>query len=213
MIQNPVVFSASDLSLISQKLASPSFSKDTWSDEDLISLKEKIKNHYVAEQNNTCPYCQQILRSSHGRVWDTEHIIPRSYAEKFMFEAKNLCACCIDCNSAKSHKRVTNSKAKVRLPLRPQDYFIIHPHLDNYHQYILVIKAGFYYVALEEKGKNTIEVCELNRFYEFANYDSSLSGDDRILMLAEALGREADVMQKQQIRNEITFLSIQGNRS
>lgn len=212
MITSPVAYTQTEKDLVDQKLSSTSFSNDTWSDVDLSPLKDKIKSHYINVQGNMCPYCQQIIRTTHGRVWDTEHIIPRSHAKNFMFEPLNLCACCIDCNVAKGDKKITNSRAQRRLPIRSQDYFIVHPHLDLYHDNILVIRAGFYYVALEEKGQKTIEICELNRFYEFAKFDSSVCGDDRIFLLSDELRKVTDDRQKYAIRNEIAFIAIQGNR-
>lgn len=211
MISNPITYTQAEQALIDQKLASATFTKDTWSDADLTDLKEKIKRHYVKEQDNKCPYCRVIIRTNHGRVWDTEHIIPRVAVAKFMFEPKNLCACCIDCNAAKSDKKVTNSRAVQKLPINSKDYFLVHPHVDNYETNLLVIKEGFYYVALSKKGKNTIEICELNRFYEFAKFDTSISGDDRIFLLSEELVRTSDSKKRFALRKEIAFLAIQGN--
>jgi len=185
------------------------FSSKTWEDDDLKSVKSKIKKFYLSIQNNVCPYCRQKFNSNNGRYWDTEHIIPRAYQKNFMFEPKNLCVSCIDCNGRKSDKKITSSKAEKRLPLKQDLYFIVHPHLDQYDDHIMIIKEGFYYVPIKPKGENTIEVCGLNRFYEFADYNSN--EDDRMLMLTEELCNINDEVKKRALRNEIAYLAINGN--
>ena len=127
-----------------------------------------------------------------------------------MFEPLNLCVSCIDCNSAKSDKKVTNSRAKNKYPSNSSDYLIIHPHFDNYHEHIIVIKEGFYYVARQKKGEKTIELCKLNRFYEFSDFGSSVQDDDRIFLLSEQLKTEKNEKVKKEIRRNIAELAIKG---
>lgn len=209
MIGQAVVFNDNENSLIKQKMDDTDFSSITWEDDDLKLIKSKIKKFYLSIQKNVCPYCRQKFNSNNGRYWDTEHIIPRAYQKNFMFEPKNLCVSCIDCNGRKSDKKITSSKAKKRLPLKQDLYFIVHPHLDQYDDHIMIIKEGFYYVPIKPKGENTIEVCGLNRFYEFADYNSN--EDDRMLMLTEELCNINDEVKKRALRNEIAYLAINGN--
>ena len=54
-----------------------------------------------------------------------------------MFEPKNLCVSCIDCNLEKKDKKVTISKAKKKLPNNSSDYLIVHPHFDTYNDKIV----------------------------------------------------------------------------
>lgn len=210
MISTPVVYTSSEHALIESKKNSPHFCSKTWEDEDLKELKKKIKQFYILEQKHQCPYCKQIFHSSNGRMWDIEHVISRSIEKNFMFEPLNLCVSCFDCNNKKSHKLISNSKARKRYPLDPKLYSIIHPHLDDYAKHIMVIKPGFYYVALEYKGEKTIEVCGLNRFYEYAGYES---GDDGLMLhLTQELAKSNDEVSKRELRSKIAFLAIQGNR-
>lgn len=209
MINNPVSFDENEIKIIESKKESSLFKSESWSDDDLKDLKTKIKSYYIKIQNNECPYCKQIIRSVHGRSWDIEHIISRFQEKNFMFEPENLCVSCVDCNSRKSNKKSTSSNAKVRLPKNSKDYLIIHPHYDNYKDFILVIKAGFYYVALEKKGEKTIEVCGLNRFYEFADYNNDVADDNRIFLLAEELSKTIDTTKKNTILKELAYLTIQ----
>ncbi|MDM5264576.1 HNH endonuclease [Sulfurovum sp. XTW-4] len=208
MISTPVQFDASDLTLINSKITSPSFTSNNWSDSDLSDLKDKIKTHYLKVQGNKCPYCQQIIRSSNGRYWDIEHIISRATQKNFMFEPQNLCVSCVDCNSRKSNKKTTTSKASQNLPTNTKLYLIIHPHFDIYEEHIMTIKAGFYYLSLKPKGEKTIEICGLNRFYEFAEYNDDVADDDRIFLLSERLVKEQDPKKKLALRKEIAYLAL-----
>ncbi|ACH64104.1 conserved hypothetical protein [Aliivibrio fischeri MJ11] len=208
---NSVVFSDAESEQIQNKLLCNGFSSENWSDKDLDNIKKTIKNHYLKEQKNTCPYCKQKIKSNNGRHWDIEHIIPRSMTLSFMFEPLNLCMSCVDCNLAKSDKKVTNSKAKRNYPIKSNSFSIVHPHLDNYHENIIVIKEGFYYVALKKKGEKTIEFCKLNRFYEFSEFGSSVQDDDRIFLLSEQLKVEKNEKIKKQIRRNIAELAIKGS--
>lgn len=205
----PIIYSDQEIQLINNKLNSLTFSADSWSDDDISLLKTRIKTYYISEQNNKCPYCKKIIPSNNHRLWDIEHIISRVDAEKFMFEAENLCAACIDCNGAKSNKKVTTSRAQIRLPRRSDQYLIIHPHFDDYNSHILVVKVCMYYIALDEKGKKTIEICGLNRFYQFSTYDPAVENDDRIRMLSNRLC-ENNVSENEKVvlRNEIASIAI-----
>ncbi|WP_445946936.1 HNH endonuclease [Shewanella sp.] len=208
---NKIIFSDDEINLIGKKLNSAGFTSESWSDDDIVRLKKKIKNHYLTEQKNICPYCKQKINSNHGRYWDIEHIIPRSITPEFMFEPLNLCMSCVDCNSGKTNNKVTNSKAKKKYPIKSTDYIIIHPHFDDYEKHIIVIKEGFYYVARQKKGEKTIAICKLNRFYEFSDFGSCVQDDDRIFMLSEQLRREGSEDLKKIIRREIAELAIKGS--
>lgn len=211
MIGDAVSFNVDETDLINLKKSDADFSSVSWEDLDLKVIKAKIKSFYIGVQNNICSYCQQKIKSNHGRYWDTEHIIPRAHQKNFMFEPKNLCVACIDCNSRKSDKKVTSSKAEIRLPLKSDSYFIVHPHLDSYDDHIMIIKEGFYYVAIRPKGEKTIDICGLNRFYEYADYNDN--EDDRMLMLCDELSNTENKERKKALRNKIAYLAIKGNLS
>ncbi len=50
-----------------------------------------------------CQYCGRYLYDSYAVLGDsdTDHILPRSKYELFKHEARNLVACCIECNKIK----------------------------------------------------------------------------------------------------------------
>lgn len=211
MITNPIVFTQMEQQLIDNKKNSTNFSSDSWGDDDISGLRERIKTYYLTIQNNKCPYCMQLISSNNGRLWDIEHIIPRANVANFMFEPLNLCVACVDCNGRKSDKRITSSRAQVRYPRNYNQYHIVHPHFDEYDDNILIIRQGYYYVAMESKGEKTIEFCGLNRFYEFSEYNEDVENDGRIQMLSDRLNTTQNDREKRALRNEIASLCININ--
>lgn len=206
-----LAYTESELSLISKKLSAPEFSHNSWSDCDLNDLRKKIKEYLFSHQNQRCAYCKQEVKSSNGLIWAIDHIIPKEAAPQFMFYEKNLCLACHECNNAKSNKTITKSKAKRIYPSKSSAFTIIHPYFDKYNENILIVKEGFYYVALKPKGETTIMTCRLNRFYEFAGFGSSLDDDERIYMLSQHLWSSNNESLKNSLRKEIAALAIKGS--
>ncbi|WP_318434813.1 HNH endonuclease [Photobacterium leiognathi] len=206
----PISYSKENKDLIELKKSEKDFTHKSWSNDDLTPIKEAIKKHYHKIQKGICPYCKQQLKSDHGRYWDIEHIIPRSHAPNFMFEPKNLCMSCVECNSEKSNKIVTSSSAKRTYPTDTQKYLIIHPHLDNYEEHLLVIEAGLFYYPLKPKGRKTVEVCGLSRFYEYAGFGNNENIFKKIEALSIAASSVEDDTIKQEILGQITALALRG---
>ncbi len=206
----PIIYTQQEMDFIKNKLSEKNFNHKSWSDVDLNIIKESIKRHYHSVQGGVCPYCKRQLNSTHGRHWDIEHIIPRSQTPSFMFEPKNLCMSCVDCNSEKSDKKVTNSIAKKTYPIKSTQYSIIHPHLDCYEDYLLVIEAGLFYYPLKPKGRKTVEVCGLNRFYEFAGFGNNEDIFQKIIALTSAASNIEDDATRFGILREISALALRG---
>jgi len=132
----------------------------------VTTMKSNIKKHYIAEQDKTCAYCQVNMHTTHGMVWDTEHIIDKDSSPQWMFKPLNLCVSCKDCNGAKGTRAVTKSKSYKKFPSKSANYRIIHPHFDNYDEHIEVAVPGATYRYITEKGRYTIEVCGLLRYHQ-----------------------------------------------
>lgn len=211
MIKSAYSYSENYRNRVKEKINSETFCLETWSDNDISDIKDSIKQFYIHEQQFTCPYCKQIIRSTNGRLWDIEHIIPRENEKNFMFSEQNLCVSCPDCNNRKGATKISTSKAQKKLPTRPDLYIIIHPHFDEYEQHIEVIKAGAYYVAKTKKGEKTIIICGLNRFYEFAGYNQEVTSDNQIFQLANALTNSQTELEKKQIRRQLAYAAMQLN--
>ncbi|MFC0388296.1 HNH endonuclease [Muricoccus vinaceus] len=163
MIEQAIIYSMSEKDQINEILKSSDFSSKTWEKDDVAPIRQTIKQHYIAKQEYRCCYCQQQILSAHGKVWDVEHVIPRSETARFMFEPQNLAVACLECNGQKGSTRVTK-RAYLRLPKSSQAYEIVHPHFDNYDDHIQV-EGRSTYRGLTAKGAFTIYHCDLFRFW------------------------------------------------
>jgi uncharacterized protein (TIGR02646 family) len=141
-------------------------SKETWEDESVTELKLRIKKHYISEQGETCAYCKVDLHTSHGMVWDTEHIIDKDSSPKWIFEPLNLVVSCKDCNQSKWNRTVTKSISYKSFPNKTANYLIVHSHFDNYEDHIKVGVPGVTYRYKSDKGRETIAICGLLRYHK-----------------------------------------------
>ncbi|WP_279357183.1 HNH endonuclease [Methylobacterium indicum] len=162
MILNPIRFDCEKQRQISDILARRDLSAADWSAEDIEEIRSEIKQYYIREQGYRCCYCNQLLLAHHGRVWDVEHVIPRSTKPNFMFEPKNLAVSCVECNGNKSAVQVT-TRDYVRFTESSANYKIVHPHFDEFDEHI-EIEGDYTYHALSPKGSFTIYHCDLFRF-------------------------------------------------
>ncbi|BCX67947.1 HNH endonuclease [Pseudomonas izuensis] len=167
----PVVYTVEQQILVDKFNALPFKSKtgDFWKNThkgEYADVKEAIKEHYLKSQNYTCPYCKQYIVVGHLGVWDAEHIIAKDENPQFMFEPKNLCVSCKDCNGSKSNKEVLvkPSRTRRKFPEDPDDYKFCHPHFHDYAEHIRIIEVAGFYMPLTEKGIALIEICGLLRF-------------------------------------------------
>lgn len=158
--------------------------KQKWDDSRITAMKSNIKKHYIVEQDKTCAYCQVDLHTTHGMVWDTEHIIDKDNSPQWMFEPLNLCVSCKDCNGSKGTRTVTKQKTYKNFPRKSTNYRIIHPHFDDYAEHIKVAVPGAVYLFQTEKGRNTIEVCGLLRYHKAGGRNKVDLGLKAVLLAA-----------------------------
>lgn len=178
-INNPVTLSAESLAKIALVKASPGFNHTSWSADELESVRCEIRNHYRKEQRYVCAYCQTRLTVISAEACPVEHIVPKSSYLQFMFEPRNLCVICADCNHYKRKQETLmppalETKNKHRYPFKPDKYKCYHPHLDNYHEHI--IKAEYIYFGKTSRGDYIITICSLNRYvHQFGVSDEFLT--------------------------------------
>lgn len=146
--------------------AIPNKTGDYWDrdDECVKRIKKEIKDFYLLQQDFTCVYCRQRIVVQHHAAWDTEHIIPKSSHPQFMFEPKNLCIACKDCNNEKRAKDVLKNPRRITFPSVSGDYLMVHPHFDSYGDHIHLLPHSLFFMPRSEKGVHTIEICGLLRF-------------------------------------------------
>lgn len=188
-----------------------------WDDQDdleLAKVKKVIKDHYLKVQDYRCCYCRQRIVVSHNSAWDTDHIIPKDTHPAFMFEPRNLCVACKDCNLLKHNKSVLKNQNRKRFPGAPKDYSIVHPHFHNYADHICVVQEAALYLPKTVNGIKLIEVCGLLRFVlRFANYnvtDGQMGGT--MIKLGSALQKAKSPVEKVAIMNIIKTLVDEGLR-
>lgn len=184
---NEVIFKDTELALVYEFNKLKEKKSDAWSEDKYIDLRNAIKEHYLKEQDYTCFFCRQRYVVKSKRAWDAEHIISRSTHPSFMFEPKNLCITCPDCNLEKRDLPVLDRQNRVRFPQKSEAYKIVHPHFDNYFEHIQVIIVGVMYVGRTPKGRTTARVYGLDRFCLDAGLPHEKRLNDDIINLSKQL--------------------------
>jgi len=132
---------------------------------DRDALKDSIKAKLIVLQGKFCIYCG--LHEDHcGSILQREHIAPKGteYYPGFMFEPKNLALACYRCNV--EFKGETDIGSGEKLTYTDNDFSIVHPYLDNFHDHIeLDIRNGQTLIRKKnnsDKGYATIKMFELD---------------------------------------------------
>ncbi|WP_102978431.1 HNH endonuclease [Chryseobacterium scophthalmum] len=167
-INNPVAYSPEIKKRISDFLSRADLKSTDWGEDDIQDIRKLIRNYY-RNLTKKCIYCRNEISIRSVKNCHVEHIIPKSKYLGFMFEPKNLCVICSDCNEIKNNKEATGTleevvKGRKTIKLYPRSsdrFLVVHPHFDNYEEHIR--KIGDIYIDLSTKGSYTIHICELNR--------------------------------------------------
>lgn len=165
-IETPIIFSKVYKQLIDNKLSDNNFKYQDWPNDDLMELRKFIRDFY-RDLTKKCTYCKKDISLQSANNCHVEHIIPKSSAPlKFIFEPKNLCVVCSDCNEIKQNKEVEDNIIKRKKPYNSyprssESFLIVHPHFDNYDDHIF--KCDDIYIDLTPKGSYTMYICKLNR--------------------------------------------------
>lgn len=183
---NEVNYEGKEKSLIDEFKALRDKSSANWSDEKYSSVRKIIKDHYLKEQNYTCCFCKQKFYVKSNRVWDAEHIISKIAHPEFMFEPKNLCISCPDCNNEKRDKSVLDRENIVRFPTSSSAYKIVHPHFDKYEDHLNVLVVGKLYEWKTKKGLFTYRIYGLDRFMEDSGRNSSTDSCSNVKKLMKS---------------------------
>lgn len=167
-----IIYEKALSTIIEQKQKGADFGPEIWSADDLQALRVAVRNHYRDAQHGLCAYCRQPVSLQSAANCHVEHIAPKSLYPEFMFEPRNLCVVCADCNEIKRNQEVTatvpdtvNKGSRRKLYPRTSSAFkIVHPHFDVYDEHIERVHR--FYVDLSPKGHFTIGACRLNRFVQ-----------------------------------------------
>ncbi|MGY2286326.1 HNH endonuclease [Pseudomonas gingeri] len=187
-INNAVILSKESLVKIKKIKRNPDFSHQSWSSDELESVRSEIRDFYRNEQRLNCVFCLNPVSAKSALGAHVEHIAPKSLYPQFMFEPKNLCVVCPDCNEYKKNREVMVEKtiktaAKRDYPQNKEKFRIYHPHYDDYNRNIK--KAGFIYLENSPEGGYAIYVCNLNRFIHKFGISDELMKNFDLLLAAE----------------------------
>lgn len=111
----------------------------SWKDENIKSLKTRIKEHLKFRQKYFCCYCLRNISEEFNFVIDIEHILPKHKYVKLMFDMENLAASCKRCNMKMKGRRVdfiTDQFNKSPNPFASENYKFIHPNSDVFIDHI-----------------------------------------------------------------------------
>lgn len=134
-------------------------------DQEVIGrFRTEVKRYYYRKQLRRCCYCSKEF-DDHGLTYDAEHVIDQSTFPQFMFELNNFAAACKMCNGAKSNKNIlVENEVPVAVPSDSTDYTIVHPHLDEWDDFLHFDEfERIIATNANKKGMETIEVCGIFR--------------------------------------------------
>lgn len=185
------------------------FDHKIWDTENLEELRKEIRDFYRIEQKAICSYCRQVISIVYPTNAHIEHIAPKSLHPEYIFEAKNLCVICSDCNQIKKKQETINEipdtvkkKYKTKYPDKPDDFFLVHPHFDDYDKHILIIN-GFYVDNDSKKGNFTIGACRLNRKLSISGWEPEVVEETEIIEDFTEYIEETNTLKKGKILEKI----------
>ncbi|MDR5686137.1 HNH endonuclease [Morganella morganii] len=186
-----IKYSKESLAIIKELNSNCKFTHKNWGDEKLLNIRKEIRDHYRNIQEGICVYCRQPVSLQSASNAHVEHIAPKSLYSKFIFEPKNLCVVCADCNEIKREKEVTDccentiSTTPKNYPRSSNAFIIYHPHFDEWDKHILIF-SGFY-VDITSKGASTISICKLNRKLHKFGLDDRFVSNPKLFHVAQRL--------------------------
>ncbi|MBO0356366.1 hypothetical protein J0X19_00275 [Hymenobacter sp. BT186] len=150
-----------------------------------------------------------------------EHIVPKSKHITFIFEPKNLCVVCAECNTIKKEQEtldiiedtltLSKGKTRKRYPTVSNAFKIVHPHFDRYQDHIIRL-GDYYYVDRTKKGSFTIGACRLNRLlYEFGWQETFHSDNELIELMTNYLETD-DSLERIRILRKLTTIGLESSQ-
>lgn len=211
-----IEFSETQSALIESKLCDPAFAFSDWGCDELQELRATIRNFYRTQQRGICSYCKNPVSIQSASNCHIEHIVPKSKYRAFIFEPKNFCVICADCNEIKREQETTgeiidtvsNGDKRIKYPRSSGAFKISHPHFDNFDDHILVL-SGKYYLDKSRKGNFTIYACRLNRrLYEFG-WEKEIVDESIIFDLMNKWQEEKSFTIRTDLINQLKRLLLQ----
>ncbi|QYK00357.1 HNH endonuclease [Shewanella psychrotolerans] len=174
----------------------------SWGDENLKTVRDKIKERNLNKQNHSCCYCNIPLNGAFNLIVDIEHIIPKSKCIKHMFTSKNLSVSCERCNVKIKKAKLDFINVELRNPpgkiFRSRFYKFIHPNLDKYDSHLKlnmhIIGRGkklikYQVVNNSHKGEFNYDYFRLNEL-EVNSFDNAQGMKSRVEVIDDMIGDE-----------------------
>ncbi len=209
-IENEVKFSKTTKALIKQFEESSVLSYQNWGDKEFLPIRSEARKHYRQEQNGKCAFCKEPVSIRSASNCQVEHIVPKSLHEDYIFTPKNLCVICADCNEIKREQETlgiipdtfSSNKKKKLYPRASSAFKIVHPHIDDYDEHILIVN-GLYVDKGSKKGNFTIGACNLNRRLAEFGYDPEIIDEDNLIDDMNNFIDEKDSVKRAKTLNKI----------
>ena len=205
-IKQPIEYTEPQKSLIESKLQDAAFTHINWGEDDLIELRKTIREFYRKTQHGFCAYCKNVVSLEAVDNCHIEHIAPKSKYRDFIFEPKNLCVICADCNKIKREQEtlgqepdsLKNGSRRKLYPRSTEAFKMVHPHFDSYEEHIEIF-GDYFYVDKTVKGGHTILFCKLNRRLHKFGWRREYTEDATVMESAGELLAERDPSEQRRI--------------
>lgn len=209
-IKESITYTGPQKALIAIKLEDASFTHKNWGDADLEELRKAIRDFYRQQQYGYCSFCKNPVSLQAVDNCHIEHIAPKSKYLQFIFEPKNLCVICAECNAIKRHQEIMNEEPDIikngakrkRYPGMSKAFKIVHPHFDNYDEHIEIF-GGYFYGGISDKGLYTILFCGLNRRLEKFGWRREYTDSSTMIGLAGRLLAAKSANSQRQVIEEM----------
>lgn len=214
-IKQSIEYNDSQKIQIKIKLQDIAFTHNNWDEDDLIDLRRAIREFYKKQQHGFCSYCKNPVSIQAAENCHVEHIAPKSKYRNFIFEPKNLCVICADCNKIKRDQEIlaqepdTVKRGSTRrlYPRSSNAFKIVHPHFDNYDDHIEIF-GDYVYVDKTVKGGHTILYCNLNRRLHKFGWRREYVEDSSVIDMASKLLAETDPSGQRRMIEEMAKLIL-----
>lgn len=215
-IETPITYTPELNTLITSKISDPNFKSEDWSNDDVKDLRKFIRDYY-RDISKECIYCKKDISLQSANNCHVEHIIPKSKNLQFIFEPKNLCVICSDCNEIKKNKEVegiddkitASKKVYIRYPRSSKSFLIYHPHFDNYNDHIF--RCGDIYIDLTPKGTYTMYVCKLNRKIHKYGIEPIALSESELFDLFNAIMSEPNFTKRNKLYEKLRLYFIKAS--
>lgn len=199
-IQIPVAYPPEVAKSIQKLLKDPGFTHENWRDDDLKPYRKLVRDYYRAIQSGLCAFCKQNISLVATGNCHIEHIVPKAKHPQFIFEPKNLCVICSDCNTIKRAKEVhkvdpdvlSNGPVIQRYPRSSKAFLIVHPHFDKWDDHIE--KFGNLYADRTDKGLFTMGACTLNRRLREFGWEAVVASENEVRRICSEVATTTDAI-------------------